>query len=240
MKLSCKSKSLLYFVCFIVVSMTTFSAYAQCPFGEKVNCLGECGRFFDDNGDSYCDNGLVQALIQVETTAPTTETITETIKEQNTPKAKEVTKAVQTPVKNVKEETPDVETLEEEQTIVTQTTTIEEVKPVVKKNKKPYRVVLISVLVLITYLATFILVKTNKMKKLTHRKIWNAILLITFLVSCLLGFVLALQINYGFCMDWYRDFLKLHVEFGIAMTIVAFIHAIWHYRYYITMFSKKK
>ncbi len=238
MKLRCKSKSLLYFVCFIVVSMITFSAYAQCPFGEKVNCLGECGRFFDDNGDSYCDNGLVQALIQVETTAPPIETITETIKEQNTPKTKEVTKeekAVQTPVKNLTEET-----LEEEQTIVTQTTTIEEVKPVVKKTQKPYRVVLISVLVLITYLATFILVKTNKMKKLTHRKIWNAILLITFLVSCLLGFILALQINYGFCMEWYRDFLKLHVEFGIAMTIVAFIHAIWHYRYYITMFSKKK
>lgn len=238
MKLRCKSKSLLYFVCFIVVSMTTFSAYAQCPFGEKVNCLGECGRFFDDNGDSYCDNGLVQ----VETAVAPTETPTETVKEVEAVKAKEVTaeKTIQTPVKNVTEETFATEKLEEEQTVVTQTTTTEEAKPVVNRNKKPYRVVLISIIVLIAYLVTFILVKTNKMKKLTHRKIWNAILLITFLVSCLLGFILALQINYGFCMEWYRDFLKLHVEFGIAMTIVAFIHAIWHYRYYITMFSKKK
>ncbi|MBO7277405.1 MAG: hypothetical protein J6U84_05530 [Bacteroidales bacterium] len=238
MKLRCKSKSLLYFVCFIVVSMTTFSAYAQCPFGEKVNCLGECGRFFDDNGDSYCDNGLVQ----VETAVAPTETPTETVKEVEAVKAKEVTaeKTIQTPVKNVTEETFATEKIEEEQTVVTQTTTTEEAKPVVNRNKKPYRVVLISIIVLIAYLVTFILVKTNKMKKLTHRKIWNAILLITFLVSCLLGFILALQINYGFCMEWYRDFLKLHVEFGIAMTIVAFIHAIWHYRYYITMFSKKK
>lgn len=238
MKLRCKSKSLLYFVCFIVVSMTTFSAYAQCPFGEKVNCLGECGRFFDDNGDSYCDNGLVQ----VETAVAPTETPTETVKEVEAVKAKEVTaeKTIQTPVKNVTEETFATEKLEEEQTVVTQTTTTEEAKPVVNRNKKPYRVVLISIIVLIAYLVTFILVKTNKMKKLTHRKIWNAILLITFLVSCLLGFILALQINYGFCMEWYRDFLKLHVEFGIAMTIIALIHIIWHYKYYTSLLSKKK
>ena len=218
--------------------MTTFSAYAQCPFGEKVNCLGECGRFFDDNGDSYCDNGLVQ----VETAVAPTETPTETVKEVEAVKAKEVTaeKTIQTPVKNVTEETFATEKLEEEQTVVTQTTTTEEAKPVVNRNKKPYRVVLISIIVLIAYLVTFILVKTNKMKKLTHRKIWNAILLITFLVSCLLGFILALQINYGFCMEWYRDFLKLHVEFGIAMTIIALIHIIWHYKYYTSLLSKKK
>ena len=76
------------------------------------------------------------------------------------------------------------------------------------------------------------------MKKITHRKIWNAILLITALMSCLLGFLLAVQLNYRFGMSWFSPILKLHVEFGIAMTIVAFFHVVWHLKYYKNLFKK--
>lgn len=230
MKRNFKSKKLFYVLSLIILCFASSSAYAQCPFGEKVNCLGECGRFFDDNGDSYCDNGLVQ----LETTASTTETIAEIVKETKVVKDEKQIKKEEEVVKDetIVSETQTTETLTEE-------TSTTEVKPVKTKTKKPYSIILISSIVLGIYLLTFLLVKFNKMKKLTHRKFWNVILLITCLVSCLLGFILALQINYGFCMEWYRDFLKLHVEFGIAMTIIAIIHIIWHYKYYTTMFSKK-
>ena len=146
------------------------------------------------------------------------------------------------------EEKPIVQQEKEEiQPIITTQTQAEQITPIkaevkqeTKKTKKPYNIILISSIVLLASLFTFILVKAGKLKKLSHRKIWNVILLITFLVSCLLGFLLALQINYGFCMDWFRTFLTWHVEFGIAMTIIAVIHIEWHYKYYTTMISKKK
>ena len=39
----------------------SIETYAQCPFGDKVNCEGACGRFTDEDGDSFCDFGLKEA-----------------------------------------------------------------------------------------------------------------------------------------------------------------------------------
>lgn len=237
MKTNTKSKRLLSLLCFALFSFAFLSLEAQCPFGEKYNCLGECGRFTDENEDSFCDNGLIQ------TQEPTTETQTE-VAPVETKKEIEITPKKTTISTQEKDIVKTEENISKEEKIIPK----EEKnipkenfsKPKEKKSKKPYRIIAITIAVLIAYLTTFILVKTNKIKKLTHRKLWNVILLLTFLVSCLLGFILALQINYGFCMDWFRDFLKWHVEFGIAMTIIALIHIIWHYKYYTSLFSKKK
>ena len=60
MKENFKLKKMFYALAFGMLFLMPFTLQAQCPFGEKVNCTGECGRFFDENGDSFCDNGLVQ------------------------------------------------------------------------------------------------------------------------------------------------------------------------------------
>ncbi len=237
MKTNTKLKKLFPILCFALFSFTFLSLEAQCPFGEKYNCLGECGRFIDENEDSFCDNGLIQ------TQEPTTETQTEITPFEEkkeveiTPKKTAVAKQEKAVVKTEENISKDEEIIPKEEKNIPKENFS---KPKEKKSKKPYRIIAITIAVLIAYLATYILVKTNKIKKLTHRKLWNVILLLTFLVSCLLGFILALQINYGFCMEWFRDFLKWHVEFGIAMTIIALIHIIWHYKYYTSLFSKKK
>ncbi len=113
-----------------------------------------------------------------------------------------------------------------------------QVKP--KPKHKPFDFWSVSFITIGLYLFTMLLVKTQKIKKITHRKIWNLILLISFLVSGILGLVLVVQINYGIGMSAFRDFLYLHVEFGIVMAIIAIIHAFWHLSYYITLFAKNK
>jgi hypothetical protein len=231
MKESFKLKKMFYTLAFGMLFLMPFTLQAQCPFGEKVNCTGECGRFFDENGDSFCDNGLVQ---KEETIAETTTTQVEEVKPKQEVKKTEPKPIVQQEIKVEEPITATLTTTEQIAPIKT------EIQPEKKKTKKPYNIILITSIVLLAYLLTFILVKAGKLKKLSHRKIWNVILLVTFLVSCLLGFLLALQINYGFCMDWFRSFLKWHVEFGIAMTLIAVIHIVWHYKYYTTMISKKK
>ena len=230
MKSTFKSKKMFFVLGITLFFLMPFSIHAQCPFGEKYNCLGECGKFYDENGDSFCDNSLVKAE-EVQTQTQTTEIVEEEYEKiVAQPKKKQIVQ------EEIKVEKPIITTQTATEQIIPEKA---EIQPEKKKTRKPYSIILISSIVLIAYFATYLLVKAGKMKKLSHRKLWNVILLLTFLVSCLLGFVLALQINYGFCMDWFRNFLKWHVEFGIAMTLIAVIHIIWHYKYYINMISKK-
>lgn len=230
MKLTFMLKKMFFVFGIALFFLMPFSIQAQCPFGEKYNCLGECGRFYDENGDSFCDNSLVKAE-EVQTQTQTTEIVEEEYEKiVSQPKKKQIVQ------EEIKVEEPIITTQTAAEQIIPEKA---EIQPEKKKTRKPYSIILISSIVLISYFATYLLVKAGKMKKLSHRKLWNVILLLTFLASCLLGFVLALQINYGFCMDWFRNFLKWHVEFGIAMTLIAVIHIIWHYKYYINMISKK-
>jgi cytochrome bd-type quinol oxidase subunit 2 len=90
----------------------------------------------------------------------------------------------------------------------------------------------IIIITLILYFTSWILVKFNKMKKMNQRKIWNIALTVTFLISAILGLVLAIQIENKMTNSWFTAFLWWHVEAGIAMTIIAIMHLIWHINYY--------
>lgn len=223
----------------IMASMFLISqtAQAQCPFGGKVNCKGECGRFTDDNADGYCDF----AILEQSEPAPKAEEVSSNEQQTSSKKGRvnikerkpEKPQITDLPAQMPTEQSPTL--TQEPQSETSTETTAQQANT---KAPKPYRVITISVLCLALYLLTFVLEKSGKIKKTTHRKIWNSILLITCLVSCILGFVLALQINYHFAMGIMKDILKLHVEFGIAMTIVALFHIFWHLKYYKNLFKK--
>lgn len=72
-----------------------------------------------------------------------------------------------------------------------------------------------------------------------HRKFWNYVLLIAFLVSGLLGILSVIKVNYKLEIPGYETYLKWHVAFGITLVIVAFFHLSWHLKYYLS-FKKKK
>lgn len=217
--------------------------HAQCPFGGKVNCQGACGRFTDENGDGYCDFAILEN-VKNETKKNTDETPKEKnetpIRSKTDLQAGKQTTETVDQNRDAKEQQR-MEDFEEEVIIEenpVETPVIEQT-PTPQANKaKPYSVITVSLICLCAYFFTFALVKGGKMKKMTHRKIWNSILLITCLVSCLLGFLLAIQLNYHFGTQWLGTILKLHVEFGIAMTIIAIIHIVWHWKYYMTIFKR--
>ena len=48
------------------------------------------------------------------------------------------------------------------------------------------------------------------------RRLWNTILLVSFLVTGLLGLILAFSIDAKLSLSWYLPFLWFHVEFGIV------------------------
>lgn len=230
-----KKTALLLLLALFVTAAAT--AQQDC---NQVDCPGICGRFVDADGDGFCDHGLLSA--KEKATSPATQTA-QTPKAP-TPKKPAITADngqnpdLQEEVTTASEAKPTQEAIVAEN--VTESTTDAEETPA--EPAKPFRYPLLTILgiTLGLYILTFILVKTGKMAKPTHRKIWNVVLAATCLVSCLLGILLAFFINYGYRPTWYIDILHWHVYFGIAMTIIIIFHIFWHLEYYKNIFKKKK
>ncbi|MDD2529959.1 MAG: hypothetical protein PHN41_01890 [Bacteroidales bacterium] len=226
------------FVLFSIIS-TTLQAQFTCPRG-LINCDGQCGRFVDENGDGICDPS--------EFTPVETKTSVVIEKEESKPKAEK--KSIQTkdtaisiPIKidTIHSDGDTLIEVEVEEIIYNTQVLNSDSKETKKKVKsKPYRLIGISAITLICYVFTMLLVRFKIIRKIIHRKIWNTLLLINFLMSCLLGLLLVVQLNYNILKSIYLTNLKLHVEFGIAMTIIAIIHIFWHLPYFLKLFRKRK
>jgi spermidine synthase len=103
----------------------------------------------------------------------------------------------------------------------------------------PYLIFPIGILALILYLTTLSLSRLSLIKRVTHRKIWNVMLLVTFFVTAVLGLILAIQVNYKIKIPFTGLLLTLHVDFGIGMTAIAIFHFLWHWNYYLKLFKSK-
>jgi hypothetical protein len=101
-----------------------------------------------------------------------------------------------------------------------------------------YQTIPIILVIITIYILSIFLVKTNKITLFQQRRFWNFILLITFLISGILGLILAVSIDQKINFGWYLPFLKLHVKFGIAMSLVSIFHLFWHLPYYKTIYKK--
>lgn len=95
-----------------------------------------------------------------------------------------------------------------------------------------YNSTLIIGIIVFLYLITWLLAKSQKIQLTTHRKVWNGLLAVFFLISAVLGLLLAIGLDNKLSLPWYRGALWVHVEFGIAMAVVALFHFGWHLRYF--------
>lgn len=82
-----------------------------------------------------------------------------------------------------------------------------------------YYVIIITVAFLILYLLTLTGSLAGIITGGTHRKIWNTVLLVTFLISATAGIFLALQSNYKWDIGDLDKILNWHVNFGIALSL---------------------
>lgn len=92
---------------------------------------------------------------------------------------------------------------------------------------------------LILYLLSYFFYRQTFYSVQVHRKIWNALLALTFLVTCIAGIFLALQITYKWNIPVVKSVLKWHVEFGIGLAATGIVHFLWHFSYFTKIFGKK-
>jgi hypothetical protein len=110
----------------------------------------------------------------------------------------------------------------------------------IEKGEKLYDLVPISVVLIIMYIISHILSKKKIISIMKHRQFWNALLLIAFLISGILGILLVIKINFGLTMSLPFDIVFWHVEMGIGMVVISIFHILWHLSYFKNLFKIKK
>ena len=107
------------------------------------------------------------------------------------------------------------------------------------KTKATYDLLVIFLALSILYAVSYILSKKKIIRVASHRKIWNILLLVSFLISGSLGILLVIRINYGIAIPLPFNVLYWHVEFSIAMFLISLFHTLWHGAYLKKLFKFK-
>jgi hypothetical protein len=95
-------------------------------------------------------------------------------------------------------------------------------------------------ILIIYFLSEFLSRRGILLSAYTHKRIWNLLLFFTFIVAGLTGILLILRLDQRWDIPFIRDVTFWHVETGLAMTIIAFFHLAWHWKYYLSMLRNKK
>lgn len=103
-----------------------------------------------------------------------------------------------------------------------------------------YYLLPLSVSVVVLYGITYSLVRAKKITLLFHRRLWNTVLLFSFLVCGISGMLIALRLDLRWNIPETALLSYWHIETGIAMTIVSVFHVLWHWRYFMNMVSPRK
>jgi len=101
-----------------------------------------------------------------------------------------------------------------------------------------YPLIPVTIIILAAYGSTWLFSKWGIFSKKSHRKFWNVLLLVAFLVSGLLGIFSVIKINWKLEIPNYDNYLKWHVAFGIGLVIISLFHLSWHLKYYLTWRKK--
>ena len=103
-----------------------------------------------------------------------------------------------------------------------------------------YPLFTIASLVILFYALSAAFAGLGLVSKINHRRFWNVLLLIAFLITGIIGLISVLKINYKLAIPGYDELLHYHVDFGIGMIIIGLIHLWWHLDYYLRFFKHEK
>jgi len=208
-------------IIFILIALSSISIYAwdNCPFGlEDDPYPGECKRYIDTDGDGICD--LSQP-------APEDRNAKENVSDINDSKYSEGIDEKVTGRFFVAEAAS------------TETTVSDSPSPE-RKSLPDYNFLEIFFVSLLIYFGGKFLARKLEISSCKEKKFWNVFLLISFIGSAGTGMILVFIRDY----DWFRainfNFLFWHVEFSIVMTLLGIFHALWHLKYYLSIFRGKK
>ncbi len=103
-----------------------------------------------------------------------------------------------------------------------------------------YHIWPVTIGLIVTYIFSLAAMRLGIYKLGTHRRFWNVLLLLNFLTTALIGMLLTVQVNYKFPLAGEDTWMLIHVDTGIAMTVIGIFHLGWHLWFYAALFHRKK
>ncbi len=199
------------------------SIWNSCPKG-KVNCAypGDCKSYIDTNNDRICDYSqpAPPATSTTKTTTPTGNTGTSD---------KEMTTGSAPLTSTASSDSPSASgsqvTVDARMPVTTENDTA-------NRRGSSYYFLPVIISLVILYCLTWLLSAKKLIKTITHRKIWNVVLLVSLLGSALPGIILILNIDFDTNITLPFNMLFWHVEAGLVLGVVAVFHIAWHRRYF--------
>ena len=94
----------------------------------------------------------------------------------------------------------------------------------------------ISLISLILYLLSYGLVKEQVYSIVFHKKLWNMLLLVSFIVTALTSILFLLEISYGISITS-LNLTFWHIEIGLVMILISIFHTLWHIPYLKSYFK---
>jgi len=215
-------------IIFILIAFSSTSIYAwdNCPYGlEDDPYPGECKRYIDTDGDGICDRSQPAPEDRDTSISLNEENIEENVKDDNK-YFKETDKKI-------------IGGIFIAEAASTQKTVSDPSSPE-RKPLPSYHFLEIFLVSLLIYFGGKFLARKLEVSSCKEKKFWNVFLLISFIGSAGTGMILVFVRDY----DWFRsinfNFLFWHVEFSIVMALLGIFHALWHLKYYLSIFKKKK
>jgi len=206
-------------------------AWDDCPYRE-VDCAypGYCSRYVDTNDDGICDRSQSETAALAPTTGEPDTLVTDSIASATESSASEEDGRRGRCARVASTES------------VTTSTSVAAAASVDQGGGTGgsggasflthYYISPIALAFFLIYMVSFFLHKTKRIRMATHRKIWNVLLLVTFLITGVFGLVLVIQLDYELPFRMPIDLLFWHVEAGIVMTLISLFHIGWHFNYY--------
>jgi hypothetical protein len=181
------------------MALAVSSIWNSCPNG-KVNDAypGDCLDYIDTNNDRICDRSQPAP----QTTASTTTSVSGALLDSP------ITAAASGDITSTS----------------TGSTSGDDANTAATGHGHSYYFVPVVAVFIALYCLTWILSAKKIIKTLLHRKIWNIVLLVSALVSALLGIILVLNIDFNTHIVPPFNTLFWHVEAGVALAVVAVFH----------------
>jgi predicted membrane-bound spermidine synthase len=88
------------------------------------------------------------------------------------------------------------------------------------------------------YVAVSLAIRKNYKSVVAFRKLWNVVLLVSFLIAGGTGLATALFGQFGWMWLLRLGDYNTHVTFGLVMTAAALFHILWHWRYFLSLIKR--
>ncbi|MBI5679971.1 MAG: hypothetical protein HZC47_03630 [Methanobacterium sp.] len=98
----------------------------------------------------------------------------------------------------------------------------------------------ISLILIILYLISFVLYKEKEISKGLHVRIWNIVLLISFIISVCIGLILIGFREFGLATPFSLEMLFWHIETGLALLVIAVFHIVNYWKSFKKFRVKKR